>query len=432
MTNIGSKLKIILVNYRYFVSGGPERYMFNIKELLEKQGHIVVPFSIKHNKNEYTDYEKYFVNPIGDGEEIYGHQYKKRLGTIIKAFFRMVYSFEAKKKIKKLIKIEKPDLIYVLHFQNKLSCSVIQGCYESKIPIVQRISDFCHICIDHHFYHKTSGEICEKCLKGSKLNGVLKKCVNNSYIFSAIKFIALQVQDFLKIRNKIDAFIIPSEFTISKYREYGVKKDKIYHIPTFFNSFSIDSEQKTYNDFFLYVGRIDHEKGLLTLIKAFEDTNYKLTIIGFSTNGYDLVLQDYLKGKNHNIEFAGKLDFKEIVPYLNSCLCTICPSVWYDNLPNSVLESYAFKKAVIASNLGSLRDMVVDKQTGLHFPAGDHHSLRSLLNYSLSNKKEMQQMGENAFKKLNSDFSAELHCQKLLGTFYDVIESKKQKPINEK
>ena len=59
-------MKIILVNYRYFFSGGPERYMFNIKQLLEDVGHEVIPFSVKHNRNAKTPYEKYFLSPIGN------------------------------------------------------------------------------------------------------------------------------------------------------------------------------------------------------------------------------------------------------------------------------------------------------------------------------------------------------------------------------
>ena len=45
-------MKIALVNYRYFISGGPERYYFNIKEVLEQHGHTVVPFSIKNSRNQ--------------------------------------------------------------------------------------------------------------------------------------------------------------------------------------------------------------------------------------------------------------------------------------------------------------------------------------------------------------------------------------------
>ena len=57
-------MKIILVNYRYFISGGPERYYFNIKEILERNGHEVIPFSIKSSRNLPNDYEKYFPKNV--------------------------------------------------------------------------------------------------------------------------------------------------------------------------------------------------------------------------------------------------------------------------------------------------------------------------------------------------------------------------------
>jgi len=71
-------MKIALVNYRYFISGGPERYLFNIKELLKSQGHEVIPFSVQHKKNVATEYEPFFLSPIGKGDEIYFSDYKKK------------------------------------------------------------------------------------------------------------------------------------------------------------------------------------------------------------------------------------------------------------------------------------------------------------------------------------------------------------------
>ena len=110
-------MKIILVNYRYFFSGGPERYYFNIKELLERNGHEVIPFSIKSSRNvpitvrggERPDLEKYFLDIVDD--EVYFAQSakKKSLRLILKSFTRMFYSTEAKRKMKQLLKDEKPD-----------------------------------------------------------------------------------------------------------------------------------------------------------------------------------------------------------------------------------------------------------------------------------------------------------------------------------
>ena len=54
-------MKILLVNYRYFISGGPEKYMFNIKRVLEEKGHEVIPFSVHSNRNVETEYSRYFA-----------------------------------------------------------------------------------------------------------------------------------------------------------------------------------------------------------------------------------------------------------------------------------------------------------------------------------------------------------------------------------
>ena len=74
-------MKILIVNYRYFISGGPERYMFNVKEALEQRGHEVIPFSIKTSRNVESKYAKYFAENIGKSDAVFVHEYPKTLRT---------------------------------------------------------------------------------------------------------------------------------------------------------------------------------------------------------------------------------------------------------------------------------------------------------------------------------------------------------------
>ena len=134
-------MRILLVNYRYIISGGPEKYMFNIKGLLEKHGHEVIPFSVISTKNEKTEYSKYFVEPIGNRDAIYFNEVKKTPKSIWQMIDRSVYSFEVKKAIQKEINDIKPDIVYIIHFINKLSPSVITGAKELGVPVVVRLSD---------------------------------------------------------------------------------------------------------------------------------------------------------------------------------------------------------------------------------------------------------------------------------------------------
>ena len=114
-------MRILLVNYRYFISGGPEKYMFNIKKMLEDNGHEVIPFSIHSNKNVKTEYSKYFVEPIGSRDVTYFEECKKTPKVIWQMLTRSIYSKEVEKAIKREIKDVKPDLVYIIHFVNKLS-----------------------------------------------------------------------------------------------------------------------------------------------------------------------------------------------------------------------------------------------------------------------------------------------------------------------
>lgn len=426
-------MRIILVNYRYFISGGPERYYFNIKEILEKNGHEVIPFSVKSSRNVPNDYEKYFLDIVDD--EVYFAQAKKKTPKmILKSFTRMFYSFEAKKKMKQLISDTKPDLVYIMQMHNKISPSIVYAAKEMKVPVIHRISDFQYMCPNALFYNDRIG-VCEDCLKGKRLSCVKYKCVLNSPVYSGIKMMAKWMHDMMKVHKSIDAFVVPSEFTLSRLHEYGIPMEKLNNIPTFFNLKEVNPDVE-YKPFVLFVGRIEKQKGLMSLVKAFETIPYELKIIGFSNDGYEDELKNYLGrpingdlnvedsttyGKNGNIHFLGRKNFEDIVPYLKSCMCTVVPSEWYDNFPNVVLESYAYKKAVIATDFGSLQYMVEEGKSGMKFKYADLNDLQRCISYMIEHPEESKTMGENAYKLIETKYSPDSHYNKLIKLMNKVI-----------
>lgn len=426
-------MKIILVNYRYFISGGPERYYFNIKEILERNGHEVIPFSVKSSRNVPNDYEKYFLDIVDD--EVYFAQAKKKTPKmILKSFTRMFYSFEAKKKMKQLISDTKPDLVYIMQMHNKISPSIVDAAREMNVPVIHRISDFQYMCPNALFYNDRIG-VCEDCLKGKRMSCVKYKCVLNSPVYSGIKMMAKWMHDIMKVHRRIDAFVVPSEFTLGRLHEYGIPMEKLNHIPTFFNLKEVNPEVE-YKPFVLFVGRIEKQKGLMSLVKAFETIPYELKIIGFSNDGFEDELKQYLGrpingdlnveettayGKNGNIHFLGRKKFEDIVPYLKSCMCTVVPSEWYDNFPNVVLESYAYKKAVIATDFGSLQYMVDEGNTGMKFRYADLDDLRRCVSYMIEHSEASMAMGENAYHLIETKYSPDSHYNKLIELMNKVV-----------
>ena len=406
-------MKIAIVNYRYFVEGGPERYLFNITDILKSHGHEVIPFSIHNSRNRHTPYEKYFLDSVDD--EVRYDKSTKSPSKIIKSFGRMFYSFEAKRKFRQFLQDIKPDIIYIIHYHNKISPSILDTAASMGIKVVHRLSDFQYICPNAHLF--THGHICEKCIEGSMTACISQRCVLDSKILSAVKFAAMRFHNMLKVTDKIAAFVVPSSFTISRLVKGGMPEAKMNHIPTFFN-LKEEDPQVSYGDFFLYTGRLTPEKGLETLLEAFVGTDYKLKIVGAAPdNGYDVALAESIKGKHHNIEFLGHKTFDEIKPLLKTCRATIVPSEWYDNFPNVVLESFGFKKAVISSDCGSLTEPVADGVTGLNFHVGDAMDLRCKVALLAGDADLARRLGENAWQRVTTEYAPETHYKKLIDLF---------------
>src|SRR4030042_3780272 len=267
-------MKILLINYRFFLSGGPEKYMFAIKELLESHGHKVIPFSVKSKKNINSEYEQYFVEPIGGEDQVYYEDYKMTPKTVLQMLDRQFYSFGVRKRLEKLIQDTKPDVCYLMHHYSKLSPSVIDACKKHKIPVVMRLSDFLLACPNALFFRQ--GKICEECLQKSFTSAIKHKCVKNSLISSIIKVSSMYFNQLLRIYRKVNYIVAPSSFTISKIRQ-KLPKNKFVYIPTFINP--TEKYNQMLGTYALFVGRTEEEKGIMTLIRAFQGLNYKLKIV---------------------------------------------------------------------------------------------------------------------------------------------------------
>ena len=408
-------MRILVVNYRYFISGGPEKYMFNIKKMLEDNGHEVIPFSIHSSKNIETEYSKYFVEPIGSRDAVYFNEVKKTPKSIWQMLTRSVYSREVKKAIQKEIKDVKPDLVYIIHFVNKLSPSVITGAKQLGVPVVLRLSDYFLLCPRFDFIYQK--HVCEDCLSKGYMTCIKRSCVQGSKAASLIRVFSMKVHRFLKVYDQVDAFITPSEFLKKKLIDNGFPKEKIYCIPTFTASKSeVDKPQVgTYG---LYFGRVTEEKGVDTVVRAYEKMPEKqLKIMGDDSTEEGERLKKYVKDKGlTNIEFLGFKAGIELEEVINGARFTLIPSIWYDNLPNTALESFQYSKPVIASNIGSLPELVVDGENGYLFKSADVDDLVTKIKL-LDDDEKIKSMGEKSRRRLEDRFAPKTHYDALMEVF---------------
>lgn len=411
-------MRILLVNYRYFISGGPEKYMFNIKKMLEDNGHEVIPFSIHSNKNVETEYSKYFVEPIGSRDATYFEDCKKTPRVIWQMLSRSIYSVEVEKAIRREIAEVKPDLVYIIHFVNKLSPSVIRGAKKMGKPVVLRLSDYFLLCPRFDFMYEKKP--CEECLHKGYRTCIQRRCVKGSLFASLVRVMSMKIHSLLNIYKDVDAFITPSEFLKNKLVDNGFDREKINCIPTFTASKSEVGEPKI-GEYGLYFGRITEEKGVETVVQAFETLpGHHVKIMGDPTTEEAKRLIRYVEEKNlQNIEFVGFKSGVELEEIIKGSRYTLIPSVWYDNLPNTALESFQYSKPVIASDIGSLPELVLDGVNGYLFEAGNAEELRNKV-LLLDDDNVVDTMGKASRTRLEKKFAPKTHYDALMNIFHQV------------
>ena len=412
-------MKIILSNYRYFISGGPERYLFSIKEIFEKNGIEVFPFSVQSKKNIYTQWEKYFLLPITSDDSVYFNEYKKDLKTIFKVLERNFYSPEGFIKARRYAKLVEPDIIYSLHFLNKMSPSILDGFKSLGIPVVVRLSDFGLFCPQALMF--SNNTVCESCINGSVFNCVRNKCVFNSFAGSLIKTLSNKAHKLIGSIDRINAFVCPSKFIKKKYIQAGFAEDKMHYIPTFIDTTNIEPDYSN-NNYILYFGRIIEEKGVHILLKAYDSINGKKPelIIAGDTNESEFgrALKKKYSGRVHFMDFIPK---NKLFPLIKKSILVVVPSIWYENLPNVLLESFAHGKAVIASNQGCFPDIIKEDYTGMLFEPGSAEDLSEKLKQAISNKQKMIEMGKNAKNYVEKYHNPEKHYEQLQSLFNSLI-----------
>lgn len=429
-------MKILLINYRYFVSGGPERYMFNVKHALEEQGHTVVPFSISYPGNLPCEYSTYFVPPLDESGSVYFHEHKANIKTYSKTLGRLFYSREVGESLERLIIDTKPDVAYVLHYLRKLSPSVLNTLKKMNVPIVVRLSDYQMLCPQTHCLRDNAP--CEKCVSGSLYPSIKYKCVKNSRIASILNFSSTKFHLAKGYFDYIDRFVVTNEFAKKMMIKGGYGENRLEVIPTFvFPNNSVENLNEG-GDYITYTGRIDPIKGVDLVIQAFieycarkDNRDLRLFIMGEGNRDYieQLITTTQVRSVQQRIEFKGHLSKEMINIYLRSSLLNIVPSRCYENLPNVILESFSAGTPVVTSNIGMLPEVVIEGQTGGLFEVGNSKDLADTINRLLSDRDQLRKMGETCKQIALDRYSENIHVTKLLGLF-DIVTKKNKEGLS--
>lgn len=389
-------MKILLVNWSWYATGGDWTYIENIQKLYEAKGHEIIPFSTHNKRNIPTAYSRYFVNTY-DFKEL---NKNKNISNGIKALRTSVISKDALHKLNTLLDEHDITVAHLHNIHHYITPAIVELLHKRNIKIIWSLHDFKIICPENSFI--SNGTLCEKCIDGSFYHCATNLCKKKSFLASSLASFEAYYYHQRKTYDLVDYYLCPSNFIAAKFKQFGFSGSKLEVINSCYDIDLVDefiarelnhSSRDDHQKYVLYIGRLEEIKGVETLIEAVKDTSLHLKIVGSGDAGD--TLQQSASG-HPNIEFLGFKKKLEVFKLIMHASFVVCPSICYENLPFSIIESFLFSKPVIGSEMGGIPELVIDGKTGLLFEAGNTAHLAEKMNHLWKNPDIVRQMGEAA------------------------------------
>ena len=399
--------RLLSLNSYHYRRGGSDAVYFDHAKLFEDIGWDNAFFSMNHPKNVESEWSEYFVDELE-----FSHEYSAT--QKLKMASKAVYSFEAQRKLKKVIDKFRPSVAHAHCIYHHLSPSVMPVLSKAGVPIVMTAHDLKLACPAYKMMNSTG--VCERCKSGNFTNLLKYKCVHNSLAVSGLVMVEAYFNGILKsYRKNLNKIITPSEFFKTKLIEWGWPAELITYVPNFIH---YDSYQPDYKpgSYFLFFGRLAAEKGADTLIRASALSGRKVIFAG--TGPEEDNLKDLAVSLNANVEFKGFCSGDVLHDLVRGCRSVILASQWYENAPISILEAYAFGKTVIGANIGGIPEMIVDGESGFLFESGDKEQLADqMLKVGDMSDQVLTDMGTYARNYVESTYSKTQYLDKVLDVY---------------
>lgn len=403
-------MKILLINKFFFSFGGTETAFFQAAKLLQEQGHEVIFFSMAHPKNRESRQASHFVSRV-DFEEMSGWR------EWVRGAKRILFGSESRAQLDELLRVEKPDIAHLHNIYHHLSPTIIATLKKHGIPVVLTLHDYKVVCPAYKLFVR--GAVCEKCRGRRFYWCVFKKCVQGSRLKSLL--CAVEVACHRRYYEMVDALVSPSRFLMAKMAAMGFAQPCRY-IPNAVSLGGGTPPAAADPPQILCFGRLVEEKGIHLLIEAMKGVPADCLIVGAGPREEEL--QDLAsRTPDARIRFMDHQPFSLLEPIIRRAAMVVIPSVWYENNPFSIIESFSMGIPVVAARIGGIPEMVIDRETGMLFASGSSADLRAKIMLLLQDPELGRELARKARLHLERDFHPAGHCEKLLGLYRELIEA---------
>lgn len=387
-------MKVLLSNKFYYRRGGDCVCTINLEELLKQNGHEVAIFAMQHPDNLKTPWSKYFPSEV---------KFKPGAG-MLEALLRPFGTNEVKRKFTALLNDFHPDIVHLNNIHSQLSPVIAEIAHQKGIKVVWTLHDYKLLCPRYDCLR--NGEtLCEACF--SDKHKVLEyKCMKNSRLASYLSYREAVVWNRERLETCTDCFICPSRFMAEKMRQGGFDSKKLKTVCNF-----VDTEKCHRDDYakrenyYCFIGRLSHEKGIRTLIEAANSLPYKLIVIGGGP------LEEELKAMaGNNIEFVGFKQWNDIKDLVGKARFNVIPSEWYENNPLSAIEAQCMGTPVLGARIGGIPELIEEGITGMTFESRNKEDLKMKIESMMQQSFDYEAIA----RKSRERYNAEVYYQQIM------------------
>jgi len=402
-------MKIVLANNYYFLRGGSERVLFDDQRALAAAGHDVRPFAPFDERNNAANSAAFFPH-------LTDYSTARGLG-LAQAAINLVYSTSAGKAFAAFLDDFRPDLIHCHNIYGRLTTAVLDEAKRRRIPVVMTVHDQKLTC--PAYLGLRQGEPCQLCQDGKYWRCLRWKCHKQSTGASLVYTIESYFNRFGEKYDAISRFMCPSRFMQAALIDSGIAKERTAHHS---NALPVDEYIPKFEpgEYVLYAGRLSAEKGLMTMLEAFDRTSIPLRIAG--TGPLEAEVRNWIDSHSVPVQMEGFCDGARLAELYRNSAFVVVPSEWYENASMSILESLAYGKPVLAADIGGNPELVADHEVGRLFPFRNARELSEIARQMWSDKNELRAMGQRARRMAEHCYSQEHRISELLAIYDEVTK----------
>ncbi len=371
-------MKILQVHNFYRRAGGEDQVYEAEYDLLTKHGHKVERYSAQNQAIET-------MSGLGIG-------------------LRTVFNRESYREIRNAIARERPDVVHAHNTFPIVSPALYYAAASEGVPVIQTLHNYRLLCPAATLFR--DGAICEECV-GSKVpySAVAHRCYRKSAFASAAVASMLAAHWMAGTwTTKIHTYIALTNFTREKFIEGGFPAGKIVVKPNFLAR--DPGIGKGNGNYALFAGRLSEEKGLRTLLNAWERLarTIALKIAG------DGPLADFVRQRADllpNVEWLGDVEHARVMELMKNAAFLVVPSAWQEPFGMVIIEAAACGTPVIGSAVGSMTELIQNGVNGLHFTADDVNGLVDRVQAILTRPDDLLAMRQSSRLCYERNYTAE-------------------------